>query len=62
MHQPTIAGLPTKEGTFCFYIGRVSTDQVAGVMSPALHPLSRIIAAPYIKDMFEKLQAKAKKQ
>ena len=57
-----IAGLPTKEGTFCFYIGRVSTDQVAGVTSPALHPLSRVIAAPYIKDMFERLQAKAKKQ
>ena len=57
-----IAGLPSKEGTFCFYIGRVSTDQVAGVTSPALHPLSRVIAAPYIKDMFERLQAKAKKQ
>jgi hypothetical protein len=57
-----IAGLPSKEGTFCFYIGRVSTDQVAGVMSPALHPVSRVIAAPYIKDMFERLRAKAKKQ
>jgi hypothetical protein len=56
-----IAGLPTKEGTFCFYIGRISTDQVAGLMAPALHPVSRVIAAPYIKDMFEKLQAKAQK-
>ena len=25
-----IAALPTKDGTFLFYIGRVSTDQVAG--------------------------------
>jgi hypothetical protein len=57
-----IAGFPIKEGTFCFYVGRVSTDQVAGVMSPALHPVSRVIAAPYIKDMFEKIQAKAKQQ
>jgi len=56
-----IAGLPTKEGTFCFYVGRISTDQVAGLMAPALHPVSRVIAAPYIKDMFEKLQAKAQK-
>ena len=57
-----IAALPTKEGTFCFYVGRVSTDQVAGLTSPVLHPLSRAIAAPYIKDMFERLQAKAKNQ
>jgi len=55
-----IAGLPTKEGTFCFYIGRISTDQVSGLMAPALHPVSRVIAAPYIKDMFQKVQAKAK--
>ena len=55
-----IAGLPTRDGTFCVYLGLVSTDQVAGFTSPALHPLSRIIAAPYIKDMFERLQAKAK--
>ena len=60
--QQVMAWFPTKEGTFCFYLGRVSTDQVAGVTSPALHPLSRLIAAPYIKDMFEKVQAKAKKQ
>ena len=60
--QAEIAGFPTKEGTFCFYLGLVSTDQVAGVASSALHPLSRVIAAPYIKDMFERLQAKGKKQ
>ena len=58
-----IAVLPTKEGMFLFYIGRVSTDQVAGFTSAALHPVSRAIAAPYIKDMFRDLQAKgAKKQ
>ena len=56
-----IAVLPTKEGLFLFYIGRVSTDQVAGFSAPALHPVSRAITAPYIKDMFKSLQAKAKK-
>ena len=57
-----LAAIPTKDGTFMFYIGRVSTDQVAGFTSAALHPLSRAIAAPYIKDMFKNLQAKGKKQ
>ena len=36
-----IAALPTKDGTFLFYIGRVSTDQVAGFGSGAKHPISR---------------------
>jgi hypothetical protein len=56
-----VAAIPTNEGTFMFYIGRVSTDQVAGLTSAALHPVSRAIAAPYIKDMFKNLQAKGKK-
>ena len=56
-----IAALPTKDGTFLFYIGRVSTDQVAGFGSSALHPVSRGITAPYIKDMFKSLQTKGKK-
>ena len=56
-----IAALPTKDGTFLFYIGRVSTDQVSGFTSSALHPVSRAITAPYIKDMFKSLQAKQKK-
>jgi hypothetical protein len=56
-----IAAVPTKEGTFLFYIGRVSTDQVGGFGSAAKHPISRAITAPYIKDMFEDLQAKAGK-
>ena len=53
-----IAALPTSEGTFLFYIGRVSTDQVGGFGSSAKHPISRAITAPYIKDMFEKIQGK----
>jgi hypothetical protein len=57
-----IAAIPTKEGTFLFYIGRVSTDQVAGFGSSAKHPVSRAITAPYIKDMFEDLQAKSGKR
>ena len=57
-----IAMLPTKDGTFLVYIGRVSTDQVAGFGSSALHPVSRAITAPYIKDMFEKVQSKQGKK
>ncbi len=57
-----IAALPTKDGTFLFYIGRVSTDQVAGFGSSALHPVSRAITAPYIKDMFRDVQKKLGKQ
>jgi hypothetical protein len=57
-----IAALPTKDGTFLFYIGRVSTDQVGGFGSSAKHPVSRAITAPYIKDMFKSLQARAKKR
>lgn len=55
-----IAALPTKEGTFIFYVGRVSTDQVAGFTSAALHPISRAIAAPYIRSTFKELQEKAR--
>jgi hypothetical protein len=57
-----IAVIPTKEGSFLFYIGRVSTDQVAGFSSAALHPVSRAITAPYIKDMFKELQARGAKK
>lgn len=57
-----IAMLPTKDGTFLFYVGRVSTDQVAGFGSSTLHPVSRAITAPYIKDMFQQLQAKVGKE
>ena len=53
-----IAAIPTNEGVFLFYIGRVSTDQVGGFGSSAKHPISRAITAPYIKDMFEKIQGK----
>jgi hypothetical protein len=57
-----VAALPTKDGAVLFYTGRVSTDQVAGFGSSALHPVSRAIAAPYLKDMFLKIQAKAGKE
>lgn len=57
-----IAALPTKDGTFLFYIGRVSTDQVGGFGSSLKHPASRAITAPYIKDMFRELQTKAGKR
>lgn len=57
-----IAAIPTKDGTFVFYIGRVSTDQVAGFGSSALHPVSRAITAPYIKDMFRKVQTDKEKK
>jgi hypothetical protein len=52
-----MAALPTKDGAFVFYIGRVSTDQVAGFGTSAKHPISRAITAPYIKDMFKSIQS-----
>jgi hypothetical protein len=57
-----IAALPTKDGTFLFYIGRVSTDQVGGFGSSMKHPVSRAITAPYLKDMFREVQTKTGKQ
>ena len=57
-----IAALPTKDGTFLIYIGRVSTDQVGGLGSSTKHPIARAVTAPYIKDMFRELQTKAAKQ
>jgi hypothetical protein len=57
-----IAALPTKDGTFLFYIGRVSTDQVGGFGSSMKHPVSRAITAPYIKDMFKEVQTNAGKK
>ncbi len=57
-----IAALPTSDGTFLFYIGRVSTDQVGGFGSSMKHPVSRAITAPYLKDMFRQLQTKAGKR
>ncbi|MEO8339226.1 MAG: hypothetical protein ABI604_05820 [Nitrospirota bacterium] len=56
-----VAALPTKDGIFLFYIGRVSTDQVGGFGTSLKHPASRAITAPYIKDMFRAFQAKARK-
>ena len=57
-----IAALPTKDGTFLFYIGRVSTDQVGGFGSSMKHPVSRAITAPYLKDMFHQIQTRSGKQ
>ena len=57
-----IAALPTKDGTFLFYIGRISTDQVGGFGSSAKHPISRGITAPYIRELLEKTQARAEKR
>jgi len=57
-----IAAFPTQDGVLLLYTGRVSTDQVAGFGSSAKHPISRAIAAPYIKDMFKILQTEAEKQ
>ena len=61
MLQATVA-LPTADGLLIVYIGRVSTGQVAGFTSAALHPVSRAVMSPYIKDMLEALQAEAQKQ
>ena len=61
LQQSTVA-LPTKDGTLVIYQSRVSTDQVAGLGSKAIHPVSRALIAPYFKDVLEALRAKAEKQ
>lgn len=60
--QQIVAAIPTKDGTLLLYVGRVSTDQVAGITSEAMHPIARTIAAPYIKDMFEAVRDRLEKQ
>ena len=61
MVQGTVA-LPTKDGLLMIYLGRVSTDQVAGFASAVLHPASRAIASPYIKGMFETVREQVEKK
>ena len=61
MQQIGVA-MPTKDGTLLFYIGRVSTDQVAGLTSAAAHPVARTVMAPYIKKMFESIRSRAEKK
>lgn len=60
--QQIVAAIPTKDGTLLLYVGRVSTDQVAGLTSEAMHPVARAIAAPYIKDMFEAVRDRLEKK
>ena len=60
--QQIVAALPTKDGTLLIYVGRVSTDQVAGFTSAAAHPVARTVMAPYIKDMFEAIRSRVEKR
>ncbi|MGH7165620.1 MAG: hypothetical protein ACREIS_08870 [Nitrospiraceae bacterium] len=60
--QQIVAALQTKDGTLLMYIGRVSTDQVAGFTSAVAHPAARTIMAPYIKEMFEAIRSRAEKK
>lgn len=60
--QQIVAALQTKDGTLLMYIGRVSTDQVAGFTSAAAHPVARTIMAPYIKEMFEAIRSRVEKK
>lgn len=60
--QQLVAALPTLDGTLLLYAGRVSTDQVGGFGSSAKHPVSRALAAPYLKDMFESVRGRVEKR
>lgn len=60
--QQIVAALQTKDGTLLLYVGRVSTDQVAGFTSAAAHPVARNVMAPYIKDMFEGIRSRVEKK
>jgi len=60
--QQGVGALPTTGGTLMVYIGRVSTDQVAGFGSGAKHPVSRALMGPYLEDLFETVRALAEKR
>jgi hypothetical protein len=60
--QQIVAALQTNDGTLLIYVGRVSTDQVAGFTSAAAHPVARTVMAPYIKDMFEAIRKRVEKK
>jgi hypothetical protein len=60
--QQIVAALQTKDGTLLIYVGRVSTDQVAGFTSAAAHPVARTVMAPYIKEMFEAIRSRVEKK
>jgi hypothetical protein len=59
--QQGVVAPPTKEGMLVVYLGRVSTDQVAGFGSSMKHPVSRAIMGPYLEDLIVALRAKAEK-
>src|SRR5262245_23079649 len=61
LHQGTVA-IPTEGGTVVVYLSRVSTDQVAGFGSSMKKSASRILMAPYFKDVLEALRARAEGQ
>ncbi|NWF73925.1 MAG: hypothetical protein HXY51_12900 [Nitrospirae bacterium] len=60
--QQGAMALPAKDDTLVTFLSRVSTDQVAGFGSSVKHPVSRVLMAPYLKDLLEALRAKAEKQ
>jgi hypothetical protein len=60
--QQGAMALPAKADTVVTFLSRVSTDQVAGFGSSVKHPVSRVLMAPYLKDLLETLRAKAEKQ
>jgi len=60
--QQLVTALPTQDGTLLLYAGRVSTDQVGGFGSSAKHPISRALAAPYLKDMFKSVRGRVEKR
>ena len=57
--QQGALALQTEGGTVVVYLSRVSTDQVAGFGSSVKKSASRILMAPYFKDLLEALRAKA---
>jgi hypothetical protein len=60
--QQGALALPAKDDIVVTFLSRVSTDQVAGFGSSVKHPVSRVLMAPYLKDLLEALRVKAEKQ
>lgn len=59
--QQVFSALPLDTGTLVVYIGRVSTDQVAGFGSRLKRKAAHLLAAPYYKDLFEEVRTRSEK-
>jgi hypothetical protein len=61
VEQAVAVFLPVKGGTLVIYLNRTSTDQITGFGGSTKQAIGRKVMASQLKDVFEKLRAKAAK-